>query len=491
MWFTDGTDNRIGRIGLSTGTGIAFFSTGITGTARPQEIAAGPDGNLWFTENVTGRVARITPDGSIHEYGPAGSLPDGIAAGPDGNMWFHQEHAIGRITPDGTITSFPNESSTLGRIAAGSDGAMWFTDYTSSRIGRITVDGTITDRYQLDGQSNPRGIAAGPDGNMWFTETSKIGRITPSGDITEFALAFNSFARGIAAGPDGNMWFVAQGGGAWIGRITPGGTITRFDFDADGAFPDGIAAGPDGNMWVTHQAQPRISRIGTGMSEASVQPPVVVGSGQAGTQQACSVGAWAVWAANGPTGFSTQWLLDGDPIEGETGFAYTPTEGDVGRQLSCRVTARYPRPLLPVDAPATSAALTVIPQASGPQGPAGPQGPPGAAGLTAAQKPAVAVASSVLRRRAGRTGHLTVASINARTITVTARLRRGARNVRRGGRTVTLARARIPRGKATRLTQRRLRFRAPRVRGRYALTIAATSSDGRRATARATLIVRR
>lgn len=36
----------------------------------------------------------------------------------------------------------------------------------------------------------PDGITAGPDGNVWFIENnvSKIGRITPEGQVTEVAL---------------------------------------------------------------------------------------------------------------------------------------------------------------------------------------------------------------------------------------------------------------------------------------------------------------
>src|SRR5437899_649550 len=41
--------------------------------------------------------------------------------------------------------------------------------------------------------AQPRHIALGPDGNLWFTEgtdvvPAKIGRITPAGAITEFAI---------------------------------------------------------------------------------------------------------------------------------------------------------------------------------------------------------------------------------------------------------------------------------------------------------------
>jgi len=54
--------------------------------------------------------------------------------------------------------------------------------------------------------SRPWDIATGSDGNLWFTEFagSHIGRITPSGTVTEFPYN-GSTTYGIAAGPDGGL----------------------------------------------------------------------------------------------------------------------------------------------------------------------------------------------------------------------------------------------------------------------------------------------
>ena len=65
-------------------------NTGLQNT--PWAIAAGPDGNLWFTEygGGVGKIGRITTTGAITEYATPTALsgPWAIAAGPDGNMWF-------------------------------------------------------------------------------------------------------------------------------------------------------------------------------------------------------------------------------------------------------------------------------------------------------------------------------------------------------------------------------------------------------------------
>jgi streptogramin lyase len=206
---------------------VTELGFGMSAGAGPNDIAAGPDGNLWFTESNINRIGRITPGGIVIEFS-AGitSSPNGITAGPDGNLWFTESNdRIGRITPLGVVTEFTVGIS-LGAnpadIAVGPDGNLWFTEYGGGRIGRITPLGVVTEfSAGITDFSFPVGIAAGPDGNLWFTQSSvsRIGRITPQGVVTEFSAGISAPAQGIAAGPDGNLWF-AEGGLDRIGRIT-------------------------------------------------------------------------------------------------------------------------------------------------------------------------------------------------------------------------------------------------------------------------------
>ena len=69
----------------------------------------------------------------------------------------------------------------------------------------------------------PSGICGGPDGNVWFSEGgNKIGRITPSGTITEFTAGSTGgdSPLSLTSGPDGNIWFVEFSADK-IGRLTP------------------------------------------------------------------------------------------------------------------------------------------------------------------------------------------------------------------------------------------------------------------------------
>ena len=74
-----------------------------TGVSGPHDIAAGPDGNLWFTEILGNKIGRVTTSGAFTEFPiptPV-SYPSGITAGPDGNLWFTEYggNKIGYVRP--------------------------------------------------------------------------------------------------------------------------------------------------------------------------------------------------------------------------------------------------------------------------------------------------------------------------------------------------------------------------------------------------------
>ena len=127
----------------------------------------------------------------------------------------------------------------------------------------------LPDLPRFGGTVSIHGITAGPDGNVWFTDTNgdAVGRITPSGSITEFVEAGLFMPRGIATGADGNLW-VASRTGAVVTRITPDGTSTNFPVPVflDNTFGVpltlSVTLGPDGNIWYSEVGYSVISSIG-------------------------------------------------------------------------------------------------------------------------------------------------------------------------------------------------------------------------------------
>ncbi len=154
-------------------------------------------------------------------------------------------------------------------ITTGPDGNLWFTESSTHNIGKITPTGTIT-TYALPSETHPEGITAGPakENALWFTEGHgtngvKIGKITTSGTITTYPLPAGSEPRQIAVGPDGNLWFTnATISPPKIGKITPAGVITEYSLPASSG-PQGIVAGPDGNLWYTLSSTNKIGKITT------------------------------------------------------------------------------------------------------------------------------------------------------------------------------------------------------------------------------------
>jgi virginiamycin B lyase len=235
----------------------------------PASIVAGPDGNLWYTDNAVAQVARMTPAGRVTLYPVplAGVATSGITIGPDGAVWFtvtdfgysggpSTPTAIGRLSSSGAMKLYPlpPHSSPFG-LVFGPDGAIWYTDPNSNSIGRLTLDGRVV-RFPIPTSgSNPLGITVGADGNLWFTEnvTGGIGRLNPTtGVITEFPAP--NPTDGITLGPDGNIWFADFSN--VIFRITPVGVETAFPLGTGGiaSFPDDVVFDAQGRLLFTEGA---------------------------------------------------------------------------------------------------------------------------------------------------------------------------------------------------------------------------------------------
>jgi streptogramin lyase len=281
LWFTQAsfsldtaTSDHVGQI--TTSGSVKEFPVPLRGVEGPSaglQITKGPDGNLWYTEFGSDKVARLTPAGVVTEFAvppPTNNFDvpqlNGITAGPDGNLWFTEStphdfpgiSKIARITPAGVITEFtiPSANESPMSITLGPDNNLWYTVPDANKVGRITVNGDIQE-FQVPRMPNQESglgaITAGPDGNLWFVEqfTSKIGRMTTQGALTEFSLpAAGSFPSGITSAPDGNIWFTEQFGNK-IGRISTSGTITEFAIPTANSNAQGITVGPNGNLWFT------------------------------------------------------------------------------------------------------------------------------------------------------------------------------------------------------------------------------------------------
>ncbi len=283
----------------STATITEF--TGLTLAAN--SIAAGSDGNLWFSE-IT-KIGVITTAGAVSEfllsqgmnayglvvdatsrtvwftdYGNAigwfdtmthysgeYAVPDtfvarpsaGITWGPDGNLWFAESAGmnargpLGRFTP-GTraFAEFLQPVSAGGSgantVVVGPDGNLWFPD-TGGYIGgtpgisRFTLSNSSFTKFPVSGIL----IAVGPDGRLWFSDSTGVGRLATDGTLlSHFSIAMPpSGLNGITAGPDHNIWFSETNK---VARLTTTGALTEFPV-ATANCCGALVTGPDSNIW--------------------------------------------------------------------------------------------------------------------------------------------------------------------------------------------------------------------------------------------------
>ncbi len=273
----------------------------------PTAITLTSDGSIWFIAfqgngklNPPGDVApgftggyseigHMMPDGTFQIFALPSSIAHvafltSIAAGSDGNLWFTENldingntaQRIGRVTPAGVFSEFPLRGlvnyAYLRQIIAGPDGNLWFSIEGSDKdnnavgeFGRITLQGAIS-IFPLGKFIVPMDVTIGPDSNLWFTTYQTVGYITRTGSIRTFdpdphAASYNRISvAGITTGPDGALWFSTAD--VAVGRVTTTGTFTIYPFPGHPYFDNGgssltlgqlkgIIKGADGTLWLT------------------------------------------------------------------------------------------------------------------------------------------------------------------------------------------------------------------------------------------------
>jgi virginiamycin B lyase len=255
----------------------------------------GPDGSFWYADRShSAGIGRVTPDGTITSFplptdnAVTGLWINGMAVGSNGNVWISGEEDRGttvtwfirRMTPDGAYATIPLPADVaVGGMIAGPDDAVWFSGAKDPDpqtrldvIGRVTADGHITTVPTLSQSRDALlGLCIGPDKALWYTWinsfsdlsklTGRIGRVSPSGQIQEFAVPYAPGS--IASGSDGALWYselvysstgdsptpVATRKG-YVGHLTTAGAASELLINPNTRIGQ-LAAGSDGAIWYT------------------------------------------------------------------------------------------------------------------------------------------------------------------------------------------------------------------------------------------------
>lgn len=237
-----------------------------------------PKGDVYFT--VHDGIGAYSPKFNRMTIIPLDADPNDIAPGPDGNLWFTESVAnkVGRLTlskkgqfnPNTfTVTTFdvPTANAGAASITTGPGGDLWFGEDLAGQLGEITIAGGVPTIHEFalpTRNGHPVGITSGPDGNVWFTEVfgNKIGRINESTKVvTEFtAPTANSEPFWITKSGK-SLYFVERAAGQ-IGQITTAGAITEATIPS-GPYPKltSITAGPKNTLWFTQGTADEVGEL--------------------------------------------------------------------------------------------------------------------------------------------------------------------------------------------------------------------------------------
>ncbi|MBI3715457.1 MAG: lyase [Betaproteobacteria bacterium] len=153
---------------------------------HPHDVAAAPDGNVWYTAQRTGKLGILDPKTGKTEEIPLGkdSAPHGVIAGPDGAAWVTDggQNAIARMDPKShAVKLFPLPAGTpytnLNTATFDRNGVLWYT-------GQEGYYGSV------DPKSGEVKVWKAPKGRGAYGITT-----TPAGEVFYASLAGSHIAR--------------------------------------------------------------------------------------------------------------------------------------------------------------------------------------------------------------------------------------------------------------------------------------------------------
>ena len=258
LWASDGSLGRLWRV--TTKGKVSSIETG----AGPVGVTTGPDGALWVADRDD-KIHRVTTGGHITTYPlpTPGSFPVSIVSGPDGALWFTESPAADRpnhpVGPDHRVPA-PDPRAFAPEITAGPDGALWFTESGGNKVGRITTSGELTE-YPLETPDSLPGEIVARHGALYFTEgnTNVISRMSTAGKVTRRDPLPTANANPIGLASTRHGLFVAEHAANAIVPLNKGGWFGREVRTK--CSPDALTLGPDGNLWYTADNEDRIGRL--------------------------------------------------------------------------------------------------------------------------------------------------------------------------------------------------------------------------------------
>ena len=146
---------------------------------------ASSGGRLWVVNRSGKAIMSVSTDFNTITPHPVTAGPQEVAAGPGGQVAYtdpgQAPHEVGRLTQGAGALKSLGGADPFGITFAQSDGAYWFAEFAGPTVGRLTPSGQVTHPVgKFSAGSGPRHIAAGPNNTLWVAleQGKKVGRIT-------------------------------------------------------------------------------------------------------------------------------------------------------------------------------------------------------------------------------------------------------------------------------------------------------------------------
>jgi virginiamycin B lyase len=162
---------------------------------RPHDVAAAPDGTVWYTAQGSGHLGILDPKSGKTTLVPlgSGSSPHGVIVGPDGAAWITDSGLNANVrydprTRDLKIFPLPKDfaGANLNTGAFDRQGVYWFTGQ-SGVYGRVDPKTGKTDAWRAPKGRGPYGITTTPAGDVWYVSLAgdHLARVdTKTGEAT-------------------------------------------------------------------------------------------------------------------------------------------------------------------------------------------------------------------------------------------------------------------------------------------------------------------
>ena len=161
----------------------------VAANGHPHDPAAGPDGTLWYTGQMSHKIGHVDAAGKVKEFDlPGAHGPHGIVADHDGNIWYTGNAAglIGKLDPKtGKVTEYkmPDPSARDPHTPIfDRQGILWFTVQGANFVGKLDPkSGQVT--------LKPASRCSRPYGIVMLSSGTPLGAaldtLASSGHITE------------------------------------------------------------------------------------------------------------------------------------------------------------------------------------------------------------------------------------------------------------------------------------------------------------------